>query len=220
MMVYTTASASSRLDLYSKSFSDLDNILDKQHGTAESLISSRDLFSHKTLTSERHMGLPVYLVPFPIANGDIAKVKVTDAGVVPAENDLIKIQTAGVGISPSKIEPKKAHLSWVFEFITKKVLPITKVLIEEVAPSDQVKFIYMSTPKSIETVKWSGSPDTIEANIITAPWLYSDKATIYVFKFTIHIKDAEPVSLYQAAWFSTDAKTTFIRVIDKINERY
>lgn len=170
-------------------------------------------------TQKMYMGYKVFDVSYPVANNQILSFPITEAGVVPAENDNYKIEVTGFSVGPSQEDPKKALLTWQFTLRTKKANKIETIQIDEIAPTHVEKMVLKEVNPKIKNGLWSGSLEPIEASSSSTPWLYDDKASFYVYRFTIKAENSEPVILNQLAWFSKSAKKSFQYTIEKINNR-
>lgn len=170
-------------------------------------------------TQRTYMGYKVFDVSYPVANNQILSFPVTDAGPIPAENDNYKIEVTGFSVGPSTEDPKKALLTWNFRLRTKKASKIETIQIDEIAPTYVEKMVLKEVNPKIKNGLWSGSLEPIEASSTSTPWLYDDKASFYVYRFTIKAENSEPVILNQLVWFSKPAKKSFQHTIEKINNR-
>jgi len=168
-------------------------------------------------TQKTYMGYKVFDVSYPVANNQILSFPTTDAGPIPAENDNYKIEVTGFSVGPSKEDPKKALLTWHFTVKSKKINKIETIQIDEIAPTYVEKMVLIDTDPTIKNGLWSGSLEPIEASSTSTPWLYAEKASFYVYRFTIKAENSEPVILNQLAWFSKPAKKSFQYNIKKIN---
>jgi hypothetical protein len=149
--------------------------------------------------------------PFPIAGGQIVKLRATSAGFIPAQDDQFKIEVAGFLIGPKKDQPQSQAITWIFGFTSKTSEAIEDVTVEEVSPSDPaVLILHDGTPK-LKADDWSGSSEAADVSREAQPWLYSDKTSVFVFRFTIKAKGAAPRTLYQATSFSGAAKTMLLQ---------
>jgi len=156
------------------------------------------------------MGKRVIDAPFVIAGGKTIYLPSTDAGPIPAENDFVVIQSAGFFVGPSKENPKQAVLNWGFSFKSKSLDTFEEVVVEEVSPSDtEVTYIRDSAPV-LKNKQWLRNREPLVVSQTVVPWLYSGKPSVFVFKFTIKVKDQVPVVLYQPAWFSKEVKSMFL----------
>lgn len=170
-------------------------------------------------TQKTYMGYKVFDVSYPVANNQILSFPITEAGVIPVENDNYKIELTGFSVGPSKEDPKKALLTWQFTLRAKKLNKIETIQIDEIAPTYVEKMVLIDTDPKIKNGLWSGSLEPIEASLTSTPWLYAEKASFYVYRFTIKAENSEPVVLNQLAWFSKPAKKSFQYTIEKINNR-
>ncbi len=156
------------------------------------------------------MGKPVIDAPFVIAGGKTIYLPSTDGGPIPAENDLVIIQSAGFFVAPSKGNPKQPVLHWGFSFKSKGPDAFEEVIVGEVSPSEKEVIYLKDSAPVLKNKQWLGNRDPLIVSQTSTPWLYSGKASIFVFKFTIKAKGQAPTVLYQPAWFSKEVKSMFV----------
>ena len=168
-------------------------------------------------STQTYMGRRVINAPFAVAGGNTLSLPVTDAGPLPAENDSFKIEVAGFTVEPSKDNPKVALLIWRFSLTSKTSQQLERVLVEEISPSAIEKLIVEDQSPGLRAKAWHGASAPLEASRTSTPWLYDEKASIYVFRFTIQARGATPTVLHQPAWFSKPAKEQFRKHIERIN---
>jgi len=149
-------------------------------------------------------------MPFPIAGGKILRLPVADGGPLPAENDQIKIQVAGFITGPSTSNPAIPALTWTFGFKTKTDQKIEQVMVEEVGAGDAAKLMLVDDNPSLEQGAWTGKSEATQADRQSAPWLYSSKPSVFVFKFSIKVQGMPVQILYQPSWFPAAAKQAMV----------
>lgn len=171
-------------------------------------------------SSPTYMGYRVTEAPFPIAGGQIVKLPVTDAGPIPAQDEKIKIEVAGFAVSLSKQDPQIAKLHWMFNFTNKSAQVVEYVLVEEVSPSEPALIVAEDRSPRLAGNSWSASTNDLAVSPQSLPWLYTPKTSVYVFRFTIKLKDeAAPHVLYQPASFSASAKASFVNSLAAMKKR-
>ena len=149
-------------------------------------------------------------MPFVIAGGKIVSLPATDAGPIPAENDYCKIEAAGIGMGHDHRDPKRILMFWGFSVRMKSSEAPERITIEEVAPSDVEKLVLDDMKPILHDSVWSTRTSPIEPNAQATPWVYSDKATIFVFRFTIKPIGKAPIVMYQPAWFPVSSKQALV----------
>ncbi|MFK7815481.1 MAG: hypothetical protein AB8B92_04015, partial [Gammaproteobacteria bacterium] len=83
---------------------------------------------------------------------------------------------------------------------------VSKISVEEIAPTETaIPLIIDNTPNFVDA-NWGASLKPIKASRTTTPWLFDDKASIYVFRFKITSATGIETILLQPAWFSTEIK--------------
>lgn len=164
-----------------------------------------------------YMGYKVVDMPFNVAGGKTVSLPITDAGPIPAENQSFKIEVAGFTVVPSKDNPSQAILIWQFTLTARSSQTLERVVVEEVAPTDVEKLLVEDHAPLLKGKIWSRTSQPIEASKTLTPWLYTDKASIFVFRFTIKAREEPDTVLYQPAWFSKPVKEMFREMIAKIN---
>jgi len=165
---------------------------------------------------ETYLGLEVIQMPFTINNDQTLYLPVTDAGTVPATQNGYAMTYAGFNITPSKSVENQAEMTWGFAFKSTKSGEIESIKIEEL-PSTAPKqtLIELSNPK-IKDGYWKFNFEPIIANKENTPWVYKDKASIFVFRITIIEKSGIETILTQPTWFSKPLLTNFIKQIELI----
>lgn len=188
-----------------------------QSRLAPAILAMCVLSACSTSTAPTYMGHHVYDMTIQVADGQTVLAKITNAGPIPAENDYFKIEVAGFIVGPSKENAKSAVLTWWFSLTSKTGLQIDQVNVVEVFPSKTEKLLLKdSSPTLNERNSWSGIASPLEANSTSTPWLYENRASLYVFKFVIKPLNQPAVVLYQPALFSQAAKEKFRQQIDFI----
>ena len=159
------------------------------------------LFSCASKPNETYMGYKVVSMPFNIAGGDVIYLPVTDAGVIPAEDKGFKMQFAGFTVAESKTHKNEAELVWGFAFSSTNNEKIRSIIVEEIAPTPVIKQLIKEENPNV-VGNWHVKLAPIAANKANTPWIFKDKASIYVFRITINLESGEKAVLTQAAWFS------------------
>ncbi|CAH0535396.1 hypothetical protein VST7929_02969 [Vibrio stylophorae] len=166
--------------------------------------------------NETYMGYDVVSMPFNIAGGDVIYLPVTDAGAIPAENNGYKMQVAGFTIGESKVHDNEAEIIWNFAFSSMSDQEISNIVIEELAPTKVIKVLAeVENPQLIDG-RWSLNLEPSKASAINTPWIFSDKASVYVFRIIINLESGEQVILNQPAWFSKPVLNGFASQIISI----
>jgi len=164
-----------------------------------------------------YMGYQVVDKEFSIAGGKTVRLPVTQAGPIPAENQDFKIEAAGLSVHPSPLNSKQAALAWGFSLTDKASKALERVVVEEVYPSSTARTVVDDHSPSLQEKLWSGSSASVEPNPIFTPWLFDDRDSVFVFRFTITPAGSPPVVLYQPAWYSRPIKEQFRQVVAAIN---
>jgi hypothetical protein len=175
------------------------------------------LFLSSAARERTYMGYRVIDMEFPITGGKKVSLPMTDAGPIPAEDRAFKIEVAGFSIQPSILGPKQALLAWNFALTAKASKTLERVVVEEVFPTDVAKVLVDDQSPSLSGKMWSGGAAGVEANPASTAWLFTEEASVFVFRFTITPAGRPPVVLYQPAWFSPPVKEVFRQKIMQIN---
>jgi len=163
------------------------------------------------------MGYQVVDKEFPIAGGKTVSLPVTQDGPIPAENQDFKIDVAGFSVQPSILNPKQAALTWHFALTAKTAKTLDRVLVEEVYPDAVATTMVDDHSPSLKEKAWFSNLAGVQANPIFVEWLFSERDSVFVFRFTITPAGSPPVVLYQPAWFSRPVKEQFRQVVKQIN---
>ena len=159
-----------------------------------------------------------FKLPFKIAGVGWMDLRVSTAGALPAEDRKVRIEVAGILVSPSKEEPKRANLLWTFGFTNKGMKAVESVRVEEVSPTEVAITRVDDASPEFKDGYWIGNSVPTEATRDTQPWLYAEGPSNFVFRFSVKEPGKEPRVLYQVAAFSQEAKEYFRAQIKKINE--
>lgn len=153
-------------------------------------------------------------MPFAIAGGKVVSLPTTDAGPLPAENDYCKIEVAGIGMGHDRKDPKRILMFWGFSVRFKSSEVPERITIEEVAPGEVEELVSDDKKPLVQDGMWSMRTSPIEPSASATPWIYSDEATIFVFRFTIKPTGKAPIVMYQPSWFPLSAKRALIRHVE------
>jgi hypothetical protein len=150
-------------------------------------------------------------IPFQIAGGKSIKVKISDQGAVPAENEKIKITAAAVLIGPSRENKKIPALVWSFGFASKTNDEISKVTVENVFPSNPAVLLVADNQPKLKNGAWIGQIENGEPESNNNAWLKTKKLSAFVFKFTVTFSSGEETTLYQLSTFNEGDKQFFLQ---------
>lgn len=115
-------------------------------------------------SKESYMGYEVISMPFNIAGGEVVYLPVTDAGVIPAEDNGFKMQVAGFTVGESAAKNNEAELVWNFAFSSTNKEKIQSIVVEELAPTQSIKrLVEVENPKVING-RWKLNLAPIDAN--------------------------------------------------------
>src|SRR5262249_6579694 len=156
----------------------------------------------------------VRVIDFKIAGGKTVAVSVTDSGPVPAENDRVKIEVAGMLILPSFQGRKGPFFLWNFAFRSKDGRPVSGVLIEDVTVDPIIELV-ADQKAHLQDGTWSGRGRPIAITREDLPWVFEPKDTLKVFRFTIRHADGGNSILHQLAWYSGSAKDAIRKQAEK-----
>ncbi len=170
-------------------------------------------------TYKTYMGHEIMNVSFVIAGGDVVYLPVTDAGPIPAESNGFRMEYAGFSVGESKVNEHKAELVWGFALSSTSTEEIQNIVIEELAPTKTIKLLTKVEKPKFVNGYWKINLKPIVANKINTPWIFRDKASIYVFRITINLNSGKQITLMQPAWFSKLALATFAKQISLIENK-
>lgn len=163
--------------------------------------------------AKEYMGQKVIEVPFKIAGGATVTLPITVAGPIPAEDRKVRIEGAGPSIDAG--QPEGAVLAWNFAFTNKGMKDIARVEVAEVSPSDPEVLLVSDTAPTLHEKLWTGSTKPIAVTEGAASWLFSERASFFVFRFTITERGKSPRVLYQMAYFPAEAKAQLRKIADR-----
>jgi hypothetical protein len=171
------------------------------------------------LRARKYQGQKVIELPFKVAGGKIVKLPVTKAGAIPAETSDVRIDVAGISVQPSKENPNQSELIWHFGFTNKQLKCVRRVSVIEIAPSRTETTRIEDAAPSLKDNYWLGVTGPVEATAVSIPWLFEEKTSMFVFRFTIEGETGLPIELYQPTFFSAEAKAIFRKLIANNSQR-
>jgi|SRR6266850_2107733 len=155
------------------------------------------------------------VVEIPIAGGQRISVAIADAGPVPAENERLKIEVAGMLIRAAHEGQPGPFLLWNFSFRSKDGFVPIAVAVDDVT-ADPLVAVVNDTAPVLQNAIWGGRARPILINATNLPWVYEEKPTIKVFRFTVRQADGSASVLHQLAWFPASAKKAIRDHADKV----
>jgi hypothetical protein len=181
------------------------------------VINAEDVAVAGRPTGKTYMGLTVTEMPFLLAGNETRYLPITSGGPIPAENQTVKIEVSGLFTERGETKDSTAKLTWVFGFSLKQALEIDAVQVEQVFPSaEPVPMLKDVDPmRKITKGGWSGSSPSGEMSEALNPWFFRAGGSVFVYKFTITPKGAQPVVLFQPTWISEQAKQTLRAALKK-----
>lgn len=163
---------------------------------------------------DTYMGYKVVEETFSIAGGKTIQIPITDAGPIPAEDEHFKIEIVGLEMAPMKNTLNAPGINWKFVFTTKTTKPLERVIVEQVSPGDSAVLMLQDNSPELKSTNWGKAwgkaTEQIEVTKESAGWLFTPKASIFIFKFTIQPKDESEHILYQATWFPSKTKSLYL----------
>jgi len=93
---------------------------------------------------------------------------------------------------------------------------VSELRVEEVFPAKKAILLYRDNNPVFKDRLWRHNLEPIVISASNTPFLYTNKASIYVFRFTIIRQGQEPEVLLQPAWFSRKVKALDRQIIEKI----
>lgn len=148
---------------------------------------------------------PTETIEIAIAGGQKIAATISRGGPVPAEDLRIKIEYAGMLVGPSRTNSREPELVWNFSFRIKTNHNVLAVIVDDVT-FDPVKTLVGDLEPALRQNVWSGRAEPIAITKETLPWVYDDRATMKVFRFTVRYDDDQRSILHQLAMFRAAAK--------------
>jgi len=155
-----------------------------------------------------------------IAGGETVTLPVTDGGPLPAENKAFKIEAAGPAVQPSDTDPDKPMVKWGFMLTVKSAQTLERVVVEQVYPNESVEGLIDDQAPALRGRHWSGSSSGVGPDSNSLSWLFSDRTTLFVFRFRISAVNQPSAVLYQATAFSAPAKEVLRNAIFRPLSRF
>ncbi len=163
-----------------------------------------------------YMGYEILDFPVEIADGEVVSLPITEGGPIPAETNDFKVEFAGFGVKPSSEDPRSASLVLRFLLRSKSAQEVLRILVEEVAPADPAEVLLLDEDPTFEDSLWLSElpvPGEVESS---APWLFEDEVSMFIFRITIQSFEGEETTLLQPTWFSSESKAALRQLIEKI----
>ena len=155
------------------------------------------------------------VLEIPIAEGRRISVAVMDGGPVPAENERLKIEIAGMVVSAAQDSQPGPALIWNFSFRVKDGASLGAVAVDDVT-ADPIAVMVNDNAPVLQNGTWGGRARPLLINARDLPWLYEPKPTIKVFRFTVRHADGEVSVLHQLAWFPVPTKNVIREHAEKV----
>ena len=166
-----------------------------------------------------YLGRAVTDVPFKVDGGRAVMLPMTSAGALPGENDLYKVEVAGVNAQLVPGQPDQSTLTWVFSALIKKSVPIESVTVEHVAENSDLVPLVDDRAVSLKGQNWLGRTVPQPATQEAVPWLYRSGNSSFLFKFTIRVAGEPPSVIYQPSLINHQVKTIYLDTIGNKKSR-
>ncbi len=148
---------------------------------------------------------PTETIEIGIAGGQKITANIGRGGPVPAEDLRIKIEVAGILVGPSRTNSREPELVWNFSFRSKTNHNVLAVIVEDVT-FDPIKTLVGDLEPVVRDNVWRGFAEPISVTKEALPWLYDDRATMKIFRFTVRYDDDQRSVLHQLAMYQAGAK--------------
>jgi hypothetical protein len=148
---------------------------------------------------------PTETIEIGIAGGQKITANISRGGPVAAEDLRIKIEVAGIIVGPSRTNSREPELIWNFSFRNKTNHNVLAVIVDDVT-FDPVKTLVGDLEPVSRNNVWRGFAEPIVVTKEALPWLYDERATMRVFRFTVRYDDDQRSVLYQLAMYQPLAK--------------
>jgi hypothetical protein len=149
-------------------------------------------------------------VPFKVDGGRTVMLPMTSAGALPGENDLYKIEVAGVNAQLVSGQPEQSKLTWVFSALMKKSAAIESVVVERVGENGDLTTLVDDRAVSLKTQSWVGHTAPQQMTKEATPWIYRNGNSNFLFKFTVHVAGEPPSVVYQPSLINEQVKTIYL----------
>ncbi|MFA7292948.1 MAG: hypothetical protein WC023_11965 [Rhodocyclaceae bacterium] len=166
-----------------------------------------------------YQGRVVANVPFKVDGGRTIMLPMTNVGALPGENDLYKVEVAGVNAQLAPGQPDQSTLTWVFSALIKNSVPIESVTVERVAENGDLAPLVDDRAVSLKAQSWLGHAAPQPVTQDSVPWLYRSGNSSFLFKFTVRVAGEPPSVIYQPSLISHQVKTIYLDAIGNKKSR-
>ena len=154
-------------------------------------------------------------VEIRIAGGKTISAAITGRGPVPVEDARVKIEVAGMLISPSRENSKEPLLIWNFSFRAKGAQQPIAVKVDDVT-LDPILALVSDDKPVLRDNTWAGRANSIPITKEALPWVFDPRPTMKVFRFTVRYADDQESVLHQLAMYPASAKQAIRSHADKL----
>ncbi len=147
-----------------------------------------------------------------IAGGEVLTFKTSNGAPLPAETAKLKIDTAGFMVGMAKDPAKHAGLTWTYGFSVKGSAKIANVKVEELSPTAPPAELIRDEDPTLTNGRWMGRRAAIDTTDPAIAWLFTNKPSAFIFRFTVRFQDGDVQVLHQLAVFSAEAKAIYAKL--------
>nr|WP_086937753.1 hypothetical protein [Thaumasiovibrio occultus] len=167
---------------------------------------------------ETYLGYEVVELPIVIKGGEVLPMRVTNAGPIPASANGYKMQFAGFSVKAKDAQPDQAEITWGIAFDTENSEEIAYIKVEDLSdPAALNETVTIENPEVINGY-WKHNFVPQEASQAATPWIFSGKASFFVFRITIVNTAGQETVLEQLMWMSKQVLANYARQITLIEK--
>jgi hypothetical protein len=133
-------------------------------------------------------------------------VVLKDGMPIPAEDKNIKIHTTGLVSGPDKVDPARRAIFWIFGFTQKQGPKIIGIKIEEVSSDKADRLVINDSEPVLKKDSWSFSAEPVVISESSTPFMYENRNSAFLFRFTIQFEGGSQSVLNQMSIFPVQAK--------------
>lgn len=165
--------------------------------------------------SPTYLGQDVFDKQFTVDGGKTITLRLGNNGALPVENDDFKIDGAGFYVIPGNENAQDTKIVWSFSFVAKKVDSIVSVTVEQVTDSGELVPVVDDEKADLHSRIWRHQSRPVALNRKSAPWLYTNSSSTFIYKFTIKLSDNSIATMYQPSVIPAQTKEAILYTLEK-----
>lgn len=150
-----------------------------------------------------------------IKGGQVIKLPFDEQGLFQTETSEVTVLPPILDLKIDKEDPESEDLAFLFVLRAKSKAKIEKFSIEEVSTENSLEPLMHVASSPDSYGKYHVNSPYVKVDAKEFPWLYTGKASIFLFKFTVSVEGRPDAILYQSLEVSLGNKNKIIERADK-----